>query len=554
MIKATKTYEELLEELEELSFQLKEANETIQAIRTGQVDALMVETEEGPQLYTLKSADHTYRVFIEKMKEGAITLDSNGIVLYCNSRFADMINLPLGKVIGLPIINFIPEEYKNRFNKIIGQGWHSDSKGEIGLKNSNNELVPFLLSVTSLELDEGAALSIILTDLSQQKENEKQLQLKNQQLQEARLKADKMNEILEDTVKERTKDLLISREYFKFLANNIPVIIWTADTEGKLDYINKQWCNYTGLNLEESKTKQEELVHPDDLEKSSAAWKEALKNRENFQHEFRFKRNSDGAFRWHYAQAIPFTDEQGNITAWIGTSIDIDDQKKELEKKDEFIGVASHELKTPLTSLKGYIQLMEFQDNLSDATKIYVSKATSSINKLQHLIDELLDASKIKAGKLKFKKQPLNLTDLINLCVENCTYMYPSYNIKKELQDDIIVYGNDERIEQVLMNLINNAVKYSPNKNEIIIGAEKNGDSAIVSVTDFGIGMQHSDKELIFERFYRASNESIMPGLGMGLYISSEIIKEHNGRINVKSKLNQGSVFSFTLPLATQPA
>ena len=131
--------------------------------------------------------------------------------------------------------------------------------------------------------------------------------------------------------------------------------------------------------------------------------------------------------------------------------------------------------------------------------------------------------------------------------------MYPSYKIKKELQENIIVCGNDERLEQVLMNLINNAVKYSPNKKEIIIRAEKNKDSAIVSVIDFGIGMVNSDQELIFERFYRANgNESTMPGLGMGLYISSEIIKEHNGEINVKSKLNEGSVFSFSLPLATK--
>ena len=550
-MKATKTYEELLQELEELSFQLKEANETIYAIRTGQVDALMVETEGGPQLYTLKSADHAYRVFIEKMKEGALTINKDGIILYSNSQFADMINMPLEKVIGLPVMNFIPDEYKNKFKKITEQGWHSDSKGEIRLKNNHNELIPFLLSVTSLEFDEGTALSIILTDLSQQKETERQLQIKNEQLQEARLKADKMNEELEDIVKERTKDLLISREYFKFLANNLPVIIWTADTEGKLDYINRQWYEYTGFGLEESKTKQSELVHADDLEKSSSAWKEAKKNRQKYEQEFRFKRNSDGAFRWHYAQAIPFKDEQGNITAWIGTSIDIDDQKKELEKKDEFIVVASHELKTPLTSLKGYIQLMEFQDNLSDAAKIYVSKATSSINKLQHLIDELLDASKIKAGKLKFKKSVLNLTDLVNLCIENSTYIYPSYKIKNELQEDIMVYGNDERLEQVVMNLINNAVKYSPNQKEIIIRAETNENLAIVSVIDFGIGMLESDQESIFERFYRVnSHDSTMPGLGMGLYISAEIIKEHNGELKVKSKLDEGSVFSFSLPLS----
>src|SRR6187402_2193680 len=165
-MRETKTYEELLEDLEELTLQLKEANETIHAIRTGQIDALVVETEGGPQLYTLKSADHTYRVFIEKMKEGAVTLNSNGIILYSNSQFADMINMPLAKVIGLPIIDFIPDQYKGKFKKIAEQGWDFDSKGEILLKNHTGELTPFLLSFTSLELDEGTALSIILTDLT----------------------------------------------------------------------------------------------------------------------------------------------------------------------------------------------------------------------------------------------------------------------------------------------------------------------------------------------------------------------------------------------------
>src|SRR6186713_463399 len=552
-MKETKTYEELLEELEELSFQLKEANETLHAIRTGQIDALVVETEAGPQLYTLKSADHTYRVLIEKMKEGAVTLDTDGIILYSNSQFASMINIPLAKVIGLPITNFIPDKFKNKFKKITEQGWKSDSKGEISLKNKNGELTPFLLSVTSLELSEGVALSIILTDLTLQKENEKQLQSKNQQLEEARLAAYKMNEELESIVEERTKDLLVSREYFKFLADNIPVIIWTSGIDGKLDYVNRRWVEYTGFDVEESKTKQGELLHPDDLERNITEWQTAIKEKRKYEGEFRLKRTTDGAYRWHHSQAIPFKDEHGNITAWIGTNIDVDDQKKELEKKDEFIGVASHELKTPLTSLKGYIQLMEFQDNLSEAAKIYVTKATSSINKLQHLIDELLDASKIKAGKFKFQKHEFNLTELVSLCVENSTYMYPAYKINMELQDDIMVYGNDERIEQVLMNLINNAVKYSPNKKEITIRAEKNKDSAIVSVIDFGIGMLNSDQDMVFERFYRANHhESTMPGLGMGLYISSEIIKEHNGEINVRSKLNEGSVFSFSLPLTTK--
>jgi two-component system CheB/CheR fusion protein len=464
-----------------------------------------------------------------------------------------MVDLPLSEVIGVPFGKFIPEGCKADFKKLMKSGWNSNSKGEILLKNNKNRIIPVLLSFTSLDLEEGSSLSVILTDLSAQKETENQLKTKNEQLEEARGNVAKLNEGLEDMVKERTKDLLLSREYFKYLANNIPVLIWTADMNGKLDYVNRRWYEYTGFDLEDSKTKQTELVHPDDLEISSVAWRQALENKQKYEQEFRFKRNSDGAYRWHYSQAIPFKDEQGNITAWIGTCIDIDDQKKQLERKDEFIGVASHELKTPLTSLKGYLQLMGIQENLPASVKSYISKANISLTKLQRLVDELLDVSRIKAGKLEFSKQVFNLTELVIQCVENSSIMYPLYTIKKEFEEDIMVMGNEERIEQVFMNLINNAVKYSPENRNIIVCAEKDDTSAIVSVTDFGVGMSEQEEKFVFERFYRVNgNNFLTPGLGMGLYIASEIIKEHKGEIRVKSKLNEGSIFSFSLPLVNE--
>jgi len=551
-METTDTQNDLTAEIKELRLQLQEANETINAIRTGQIDALVVSTQEGPQLYTLKSADHTYRAFIEKMKEGAVTLNKDEIILYSNSQFASMVNLPLSKVIGLPFRQFIPDKCKEDFKTLIKSGWQSDSKGEIFLNNNQRGLIPVLLSFTSLEMDEGTTLSVILTDLTLQKETQNQLKLKNEELEEARLKVARMNDELEDTVEERTKDLLLSREYFKFLADNIPVIIWTTDAEGKLDYVNRRWCEYTGYDIEESKTRQTELVHPADLENSTATWRNAIKYKKKYEQEYRFKRSVDGSFRWHYAQAIPFKDETGKVTAWLGTSIDIDDQKKELEKKDEFISVASHELRTPLTSLKGYLQLMEFQENLPDTARSYISKANLSLTKLQRLVEELLDVSKITAGKLEFSRHKFNLTELVNQCVENSGIMYPMFSIKKEFQPNIIVMGNEERIEQVFMNLINNAVKYSPENKNIIVSIESDGSLATVSVTDFGVGMSKQDQKFVFERFYRVNgNDVLTPGLGMGLYIASEIIKEHKGEIKVKSKPNEGCVFTFSLPLVT---
>lgn len=550
-MKSAQPYESLLAEIEELRAQLREANETIEAIRSGEVDALVVKNGDEHQLYTLKSADQTYRVFIEKMKEGAVTLNNGAIILYSNSQFASMVGLPLPQVIGLPFSNFIPDESIESFKALLKNGWESDSKGEVLLKNKNNQLIPFLLSFTSLELDEGQALSIILTDLTAQKETEKQLRQKNIQLEEARYALTKINEHLEELVNERTRELFLSREHFRFLADNIPVMVWTTAADGTAEYFNKQWYEYTGLSFAQSKDSLKDILHSDDLEPAQRAWKEAVAQQKVFEFEYRIRR-ADGTFRWHLGKGESFKDEDGHVVAWFGTCTDIEDQKKELERKDEFISVASHELKTPLTSLKGYLQLMENQTDLPENMKMYLSKGSISINKLQHLINDLLDVSKIKAGRLEFDKQIMDLTGLVKVCAENGSYMYPGYRIKTELIENIRVIGNSERLEQVLMNLLNNAVKYSPDNKEILVRIEKDEGCGKVSVIDHGMGMSRADQGRIFERFYRSEhNKFVASGLGMGLYISSEIVKEHNGYMAVTSKLKEGSVFSFSIPLVT---
>ena len=147
--------------------------------------------------------------------------------------------------------------------------------------------------------------------------------------------------------------------------------------------------------------------------------KNAMSNQTAFQFEYRIKRASDGHYRWHLGKGEPLKDESGQLIGWFGTSMDIEDQMKELEKKDEFISIASHELKTPLTSLKGYLELIS-ETELPAPVDSYVVKANSSLNKLQHLINDLLDVSKIKAGKLKFHTKVFNLSDLVKNCIENC--------------------------------------------------------------------------------------------------------------------------------------
>lgn len=549
---ALKTTEQLELELIELKRQLNEANDTIDAIRTGQVDALVVRNGEEHQLFTLKTADQTYRVFIEKMNEGAVTLNSDGVIVYSNSSFASAMKLPLERVIGVHFNSFIPRESLADFQRLLQRGWVKDIKEELYLVNSQFVRIPFLLSLNTLELDEGLSMSIILTDLTSQKDSQRLLKIKNDELNAAHRVSISLNNQLEDTVKKRTKELFLSREHFKMLSNNISQISWTNLPNGEINFLNQRWYEYTGLNEEQTQADGwSSVIHPDDLSNTSEILKLSLQTGDTFEVENRYRR-TDGVYRWHLNRANPLRGENGEILFWVGTATDIEDQKRAMEKKDEFIGIASHELKTPLTSLKGYLQLIGNykKEQLPVAVKHFVSKADEAIGKLQNLVNDLLDVSKIQKGKLQFSKSTLNLLNVINSCVESANHIYPNNNIYSNVNADLFVTGNFERLEQVLMNFINNAVKYSSVNTPIIIDAERKSDYVQVSVTDEGIGLTENQMELIFERFYRVDDKNYSAsGLGMGLYISSEIMKAHNGDIGVESKFNEGSTFYFRLPV-----
>ncbi|MBC8051593.1 MAG: PAS domain S-box protein [Sphingobacteriaceae bacterium] len=549
MIKSVTT--QLEEELNELRLKLEEANETIEAIRTGQVDALIVQNEDGHQLYTLKNADKTYRVFIEKMNEGAITLNREGIIVYSNSSFARALKFPLEKVVGYSFSDFVAEESEEEFRNLLSTSWQHDCKAELCLNNAYKEPIPFLLSLNTLELDEGLSMSVILTDLTTQKESQKQLALKNAQLEEAQQITLAFNNQLEKTVEERTKELFLSREHFKMLSDNISQMTWTSLPNGEVNFYNKRWYDYTGLNFQQTKDwGWEAVVHPDDLQNTLNKYLHSIKTGKTFEVENRYKR-ADGAYRWHLNRASVLKSDNGDVLFWVGTATDIEDQKRAMEKKDEFIGIASHELKTPLTSLKGYLQLIGSYKKESVPVKVkhFVSKADEAIGKLQNLVNDLLDVSKIQQGKLQFSRSALDVSNVVHACVDSAIHIYHSHNITCNVGTDLFITGNFERLEQVVMNFINNSVKYSPVNKDIFIEAKKTSEYVQVSVTDKGIGLTENQKELIFERFYRVDDKNYSAsGLGMGLYISSEIIKAHHGTIGVESKFNQGSTFYFRLP------
>jgi two-component system phosphate regulon sensor histidine kinase PhoR len=547
-----RSYDQLHNELTELRWQLDEATDTIDAIRNGQVDALIVQNNDGPQLFTLKSADQSYRVFIEKMNEGAVSLNRDGVILYSNGKFARLIGQPLEKVIGLHFSNFVVGNDKDTFKHIIKSAWEKDCKTELAIVSQARLSIPCLVSCNVMEFDGGEALSLIITDLTTQKENQQQLELQFDQLEDAQKLTKKLNDELEETVKIRTRDLTISQEYLKLLTDNIPQMTWTNLANGEVTFYNQRWYTYTGLTFEQTKEwGWKDVVHPDDIELTIERYMASLASGTVFEVENRY-RKADGTYRWHLNRGIPLKNEFGEILFWVGTATDIEQQKAEMDKKDEFIGIASHELKTPLTSLKGYIQIMSIyrKEEIPQAIKQYIAKANIAINKLHHLINDLLDVSKIQAGRLTYQLGDFNLTTMVNTCVENAAHIYTDYTFEHEVEEGLNVHGNPERLEQVLMNLVSNAAKYSKQGSTITVKAFAKEGRARVTVTDQGIGLSAEQQQKIFERFYRVEDETFSTsGLGMGLYISAEIVKHHKGTINVESELKKGSTFYFELSL-----
>jgi PAS domain S-box-containing protein len=358
--------------------------------------------------------------------------------------------------------------------------------------------------------------------------------------------------ILFTDISERKKSeqaLKSSEERFRILTETIPQMIWMTDQEGNTEYTSSQWVKYAGVMP--SNQYWVSMAHPEDIEKTLIDWAKCVATGDNFVTESRLK-NKDGEYRWHVSRGIPLKNDAGNIIKWIGSVTDIHEQKMKEQKKDEFISIASHEMKTPLTSAKAYLQLLEMSVGENNETLLYAQKASDAIERLNKLISELLDASRIQHGKLNYNNMLFNLEEMIDNTIENVQYSYTTHKIIKTGSITQSIFGDRDRLQQVVINLLTNAIKYSPKANEVIVNVEEQNNHVKISITDKGIGMSEKHLEKIFDRYYRVEEHAIhFQGLGIGLYISYDIVKRHQGNMWVESTPEQGSTFYFTLPFNT---
>lgn len=369
-------------------------------------------------------------------------------------------------------------------------------------------------------------------------------------IQEQNLTMKKNQESLEKEVKGR-REMHVSMkskiEYFHQMLEALPQIAFALTNEGKIDFVNARWYQYSSSDQQFPKT------HSDDIDIKEEIGKLISKGK-TIELEVRIEEIVSQEYRYHLLRMSPIK-EDDRLKNWIGTFTDIDAQKKIEKEKDEFLSIASHELKTPLTSIKAYVQLLDrkLKLDIDSPEANYVTKVQGQIEKLNNLITDLLDISKIENGKLKINSQPNNLEDVVHNAIDTILQTHEENTVRIERhgqKPNVLIPFDTVRIEQVLINFLTNAIKYSPKNNQVIVSTFVDDQEVKVSVTDFGIGIPDFKQDAVFQKFYRVEESSLQfQGMGIGLYICSEIIKQHNGSIGLSSKIDEGSTFYFTLPL-----
>ena len=373
------------------------------------------------------------------------------------------------------------------------------------------------------------------------------------------------------------EELQRNQERFQLAAEAIHSLIYDWDLKTNYVYRTKGLVHVVGYLPEEADPTRdwwEQRIHPEDRERLQVREYLELPGQSHFSMEYRIlgKHND---YVYVSDHGLIQRDEEGRPVRVVGSNFDITQRKQaeqalqesesryrvlmqeaaELEKrKDDFISMASHELKTPITTIKGYTQLMKRDLEKQGLTEHVASlaKVETQIDKLSKLVSDLFDVSKIHAGQLDYAEESIDIDAFVRDIVETLQQISETHTLSIHGASHQTVIGDSARLEQVFVNLVNNAIKYSPEADTVDIHISTAEDTVIVSVQDYGIGIPREHLSKIFDRFYRAhdnDNSKAFSGLGMGLYISYEIVKRHGGDITVESAEGKGSTFSVFLPV-----
>lgn len=350
------------------------------------------------------------------------------------------------------------------------------------------------------------------------------------------------------------KELLKAKDILKIAMDASEMGSWNIDLESKQVLLSERSqqiyeLESNRLGIEEAKS----LVSEEDIKHLTSGIRRALHHRNAFNIEYQINLNGIGAkSKWLRTAGKAYYNEQGKAIYIAGAVLDITEHKQDEIRKNDFIGMVSHELKTPLTSLSAYVQLLQrkFKETDNDFTIQILDKINVQLKRMSLMIDGFLNVSLFESGKISLNKTNFNLVDLINTVAEENRIVLTSHFIQVISSKEMIVNADIDKIGNVINNLIGNAAKYSKKHSLIAIKCEIKEGYVVVSVEDEGIGIKENDIPKLFERFYRVESPDTktIAGFGVGLYICAEIIERHQGKIWAESKFGEGSTFYFSLP------
>ena len=473
-----------------------------------------------------------FEAIIQSSEDAIIAKTLFGTVTSWNDAAERIFGYTEEEMIGQSIIKLIPTDRQKEESYILQRIRNGERVQTFETKRltKNGEIIDVSLSISPIKDRNGYIIgaSKIVRDITRQKELDKALQQ--------------------------------SEERLKTITSASPAALWMTDRNRKNVFISDTWLKWTGKSFEEQIDRGWlSVLAEEDRERVIKEFFDCFEQQKYFATEFRVPA-ANGDLRWYMTEGRPFYDNNGNFEGYAGSVTDITDIKQLEQRKDDFIKMASHELKTPITSITGYVQLLQNIYEQQDEKTLQVSKEviksslgtiSRQVLRLTRLVSELLDLSRIESGRLDLKKTEFNLEELVEEAVQEARYTTTRHAIifSSEYKGNLI--GDRDRIGQVLANLLNNAIKYSTDSDKIEVWMEAVGENRVtISIKDYGIGIAKKDQSRIFERFYRAEgkSEQTYPGFGIGLFIANEIVQRHNGTITVKSQKNKGALFVLSLP------
>lgn len=365
------------------------------------------------------------------------------------------------------------------------------------------------------------------------------------------------------------KRIFESEEKFRTLAEAIPHMVFTFNPEGKITFMNRKWFEYTGLKDQPDKFPLvQRTVHPEDMPKLNELWQNAVKDAQPFELEHRM-RSAKGDYRWFIVRALPLFDGRGNVQQWFGSCTDIDEQKRfndELveakeaaeradKMKSSFLANMSHEIRTPLGAILGFTELLR-EDKLQDGeSEEFLGIIARNGKTLSRIVDDILDLSKVEAGKLSIEKLPFSpsnlLSDTVKLFSQRASMkgLELSCHIDESVPQQIV--SDPTRLKQIISNLISNAIKFT-DQGSVNVYAERHEDALIVAVRDTGIGITSDQIAKLFQPFAQGDDSMSRRygGTGLGLHLSRRLAEMMGGSLLIEdSKGNRGSTFILRVPI-----